>query len=102
MDGLGQLNKLDSLLSIEKLKGIQWVPGVGQSGPLEWIEVYRKIHETGKRNHLLDSATYAVKFDILDAVINQLGSGQGIVTAIQLPISHKKEAIEFLKKHSVV
>ena len=102
MDGLGQLNKLDSLLSIEKLKGIQWIPGVGQPGPLEWIEVYRKIHETGKRNHLLDSSGYAVKFDTLNAVLDQLGSGRSTVTAIQVPISQKKEAIEFLKKHSVV
>ena len=102
MDGVGQLSKLDSLLSIEKLKGIQWVPGVGQPGPLDWIEVYRKIHEAGKRNHLVDSSAYLSKLDSLDAIIEQLGNGQGIITAIQVPISQKKEAIEFLKKHSVV
>ena len=102
MDGLGQLDKLDSLLSIEELKGIQWVPGTGQAGPAEWIEVYRKIRDAGKRNHVLDSAAYVVDFDTLDAVIERLGSGRGLIASIQVPILQKNEAIEFLKKHNVL
>ena len=49
LDGAGQLPHLDSLLSIEELKGIQWVPGDGAKPCTEWPEVYRKIRDTGKR-----------------------------------------------------
>ncbi|MHB0998273.1 MAG: uroporphyrinogen decarboxylase/cobalamine-independent methonine synthase family protein [Armatimonadota bacterium] len=48
LDGPGELPHLDSLLSIEKLKGIQWMPGSGVPDFKYWPEVYRKIRDAGK------------------------------------------------------
>ena len=48
LDGPGQLAHLDSLLDIEELKGVQWIPGPG-SGFDAWPEVYRKIKAAGKK-----------------------------------------------------
>jgi 5-methyltetrahydrofolate--homocysteine methyltransferase len=48
MDGVGQLNHLDQLLSIPNLRGIQWIPGAGQPEPEEWLDVLKKIREAGK------------------------------------------------------
>jgi 5-methyltetrahydrofolate--homocysteine methyltransferase len=49
LDGVGELPHLDSLLAIPELKGIQWVQGAGRGGPMEWLDVYRRILDGGKR-----------------------------------------------------
>lgn len=48
MDGKGQLVHLDLLLSIEKLRGIQWQPGDGQPRAEDWLDVLRCILDGGK------------------------------------------------------
>lgn len=73
LDGPGQLPHLDSLLTIENLDGVQWVPGAGNPGCDQWPEVYRKIHAAGKKIQIIDGG-----FDTLDTVIGQLDSGRGI------------------------
>ncbi len=37
LDGPGQIKHLDMLLSIPRLRGIQWVPGDGQPTPDQWL-----------------------------------------------------------------
>jgi len=50
LDGPGQLPHVDSLLALDGLTGIQWVPGDGneQNGSEKWFELYRKIQAKGK------------------------------------------------------
>lgn len=49
LDGSGELPHLDSLLQIEELDGVQWVPGAGQSQQAkDWMDVYMKIIDAGK------------------------------------------------------
>lgn len=52
LDGPLALKHLDALLSIEKLKGIQWVPGAGQPGASHWIDVLKQIQDAGKLIHM--------------------------------------------------
>lgn len=47
-DGMEQIRHLDSLLSIEKLRAIQWVAVDGQPSPVEFIPVLQKIQKAGK------------------------------------------------------
>lgn len=72
LDGVGQLNHLDSLLKIKELDAVQWIQGVGKPGQSEWPEVYRKIHKAGKRIQLNEG------FECLDTVSKQIGTGKGI------------------------
>lgn len=67
LDGPGQLPHLESLLSIENLRGVQWVPGAGNPGCDQWPEVYGKIYGAGKKIQIVDGG-----FDTLDTVIDQL------------------------------
>ncbi|MBI3243158.1 MAG: hypothetical protein HYZ49_12765 [Chloroflexi bacterium] len=67
LDGIGQLAHLDSILKIETLNGVQWVPGAGKPDCAHWPEVYQKIHAAGKLMQIFG------EFDILDAVIEQVG-----------------------------
>ena len=54
LDGVGQLKHLDSILSLPKLKAVQWVFGVGQPGPDAWLDVYGKILAAGKQIMICD------------------------------------------------
>jgi 5-methyltetrahydrofolate--homocysteine methyltransferase len=61
MDGKGQIPHLDLLLSIEKLRGIQWIPGEGQSPPEGWLPLLKRIREAGKLCQLFVSAAGALE-----------------------------------------
>ncbi len=52
LDGPDALRHLPALLSIEKLKGIQWVPGSGREDAREWLDVLRQIQAAGKMIHM--------------------------------------------------
>jgi len=48
LDGPDAVHHLDALLSLEKLLGIQWVPGAGQPQAPEWIPLLKRIRDGGK------------------------------------------------------
>lgn len=47
-DGVEQIRHLDMLISIDKLKMIQWTNVAGQPSPVEYIPVLQKMQEAGK------------------------------------------------------
>ncbi len=94
LDGPGQLPHLDSLLTIDELDGVQWVPGTGAKAPRDWPEVYEKIHAAGKKIQMLGDV------GDLDAIIERLGSGRGI-QLIQAFASGLDEARERLAKYGI-
>jgi 5-methyltetrahydrofolate--homocysteine methyltransferase len=48
LDGKGEIPHLDLLLSLERLRGIQWIPGDGAPPPEEWLPLLKRIREAGK------------------------------------------------------
>ena len=48
LDGKGEIRHLDHLLSIERLRGIQWIPGDGQPAPENWLPLLKRIRDGGK------------------------------------------------------
>ncbi|MEA2063670.1 MAG: hypothetical protein U9P14_08240 [Gemmatimonadota bacterium] len=79
LDGPGQLPHLDSLLEIEELKGVQWIPGTGSPGIGHWPEVFRKIRDAGKLIQFYGD------FHDLDTIVGQLGSPEGLATIMVDP-----------------
>ncbi len=76
LDGKGQLAHLDMILSIERLKGIQWIPGEGSPPLSEWPEVFRKISDAGKKIQLFwnpDDDPF-----LLDKIADQIGRADNI------------------------
>lgn len=96
LDGPGQLAHLDSLLEIEDLDGVQWVPGDGAAPCSEWPEVYRKIRDAGKRIQVLGG------MKAFDAVVEQLGSAEGLYAAFGMDASQRSTAESFLSKYGVI
>jgi hypothetical protein len=94
LDGKGQIRHLDLLLSIERLRGIQWIPGDGQPPPHEWLPLLKRIRAGGKLCQVFVSAEGA------RTIVKTLG-GRGFLFVIQ-PASRSdfqspEEAQAFLK-----
>jgi len=70
LDGKGEIPHLDMLLSLERLRGIQWVPGDGQPPAEEWLPLLKRIRDAGKLCQLSVSAEGARK------IVRELG-GRG-------------------------
>ncbi len=88
LDGEGQIGHLDMLLSIERLRGIQWIPGDGAPPPEEWLPLLRRIRDSGKLCQLFVSAKGAM------TIVRELG-GRGFALQIMQPMS-RETAAEFL------
>ncbi len=89
LDGKGEIPHLDLLLSIERLRGIQWIPGDGQPPPEEWLPLLKRIRDGGKLCQLFVTAEGALK------IVKNLG-GRGFLLAIQDNLTHE-EAESFLQ-----
>ena len=68
LDGLGELPHLDMILSIEKLRGVQWNPGDGNPPATTYRDVLRRIRAAGKLvqidNRFSDVLTLAKEFPL--------------------------------------
>ncbi|MCK5812550.1 MAG: hypothetical protein KAG94_06595 [Clostridiales bacterium] len=64
LDGPGAIRHLDSLLSIDKIAAIQWVPGAGQPDNFDkhWYQLYDKILKNGKGIHVYLAKENVVPF----------------------------------------
>ncbi|MDH7484914.1 MAG: hypothetical protein QHJ81_01410 [Anaerolineae bacterium] len=88
LDGRGQIPHLDMLLSLERLRGIQWVPGEGQPPPEEWLPLLQRIRAANKLCQLTVTPQGA------RAIVRALG-GKGFAFFIQPPLA-PDEAQDFL------
>jgi len=73
LDGVGQLPHQESLLAIDKLNGMQWIPGDGKPDCSHWPQVYQKIHAAQKRIQIVNGG-----FRAIEVVNQQIGTGQGL------------------------
>jgi hypothetical protein len=94
LDGKGEIKHLDMLLSIERLRGIQWIPGDGQPAPHEWLPLLKRIRDGGKLCQVFVTPEGA------RTIVRNLG-GRGFLFVIQ-PVSasdfrNPEEARAFLK-----
>jgi hypothetical protein len=76
LDGKGEIAHLDHLLSIERLRGIQWIPGDGQPAPHEWLPLLKRIRDGGKLCQLFVTPEGA------RTIVQNLG-GRGFLFVIQ-------------------
>jgi 5-methyltetrahydrofolate--homocysteine methyltransferase len=85
LDGPGQLPHLNSLLQIDELAGVQWVPGAGTAPAHEWTDVYRRIRKAGKLVQFMGG------IDELELVAQDLGSLAGFCTFPQPVPKHRQD-----------
>lgn len=90
LDGKGQIPHLDMLLSLPRLRGIQWVPGDGNPPPEHWLPLLKRIRDSGKLCQVTVSPLGAL------SILRELG-GQGFAFVIGEPQLTPEEGSEFLK-----
>jgi len=61
LDGKGAIPHLDMLLSLPRLRGIQWIPGAGAPPAEEWMPLLKRIRDAGKLCQLYVSAAGALR-----------------------------------------
>ena len=88
LDGKGEIPHLDMLLSLERLRGIQWIPGDGAPPPEEWLPLLKRIRDAGKLCQLFVTA------DGARTIVRELG-GRGFALYI-LDEMTNAEAEDFL------
>jgi 5-methyltetrahydrofolate--homocysteine methyltransferase len=97
LDGVGEIPHLPQILSIPELGGVQWIPGDGKPDCAQWPEIYQSISRAGKRMQVLGD-----RFEILDAVIEQIGTGRGIhFKGIYAPIEKEAKIRAALEKYQI-
>jgi 5-methyltetrahydrofolate--homocysteine methyltransferase len=76
LDGKGQLAHLPLLCDMDRLRGIQWVPGDGQPEAADWLDVLATIRRAGKLCQVFASPAGALK------IIDEHDGGRGFVLAV--------------------
>ncbi len=95
LDGPGELNHLDSLLEIEAIKGIQWVPGDGNKPLDQWPEVMKKIVDAGKRTWIWGS------IEQVERIFDQTGGPKNHCVTMSVEKDEKDLALAFLDRWGV-
>ena len=93
LDGKGEIPHLDLLLGIQRLRGIQWIPGDGQPTPDQWLPLLKRIRDGGKLCQVFVSPAGARR------IVRELG-GKGflfVVNSWEGEISTSEEAEAFLE-----
>jgi len=100
LDGPGQLTHLDSLLEIDSIQGIQWVPGAGQPDAANWPEVYKKITDAGKLIHVCSNMADD-PFTVIDKIADQTGRADNIVYHFDGDVSDMGNVEKMLFKFNI-
>ena len=97
LDGVGELSHLDSILSIDALDAVQWVPGDGKPDHSHWPDLYPRFHQAGKNTQVWYG------FECLDTVASQIGTYCGIHhTPIHMAIDQEKVVRKKLEQYGIV
>ncbi|TFG68981.1 MAG: hypothetical protein E4H27_07495, partial [Anaerolineales bacterium] len=75
LDGISALSHLDTLLAMDNLKVIQWVPGTGRECVNQWYGVISHILEAGK------SVQVFAKVDEVDDLVKHVGA-RGLLISV--------------------
>jgi len=89
LDGKEQIRHLDMMFSLEKLAGIQWIPGDGQPEPDGWLPLLKRIRDAGKLCQVYVTAEGA------HTIVKELG-GRGFALYVLTFIDSPEEAEDFL------
>jgi 5-methyltetrahydrofolate--homocysteine methyltransferase len=90
LDGKGQLVHVEALLSLPRLRGIQWVPGAGAPPCEQWLPLLKRIRDAGKLCQVTVNPEGAL------TILRELG-GKGFCFNINEPQLTPEEGQAFLE-----
>ena len=95
LDGPGAVRHLDSILSIDEINAVQWVPGAGSPGNADecWYHLYDKIVQKGKGLYVF------LWPDEIDTFIEKYGKGRIL---IRTRADSAQEQKQLVNKYSTI
>lgn len=90
-DGPKAVDKLDLLLDIKELDGIQWVPGEGAPTAVHWLPMLKKIQNKGKVLYIYSSP------EEVKELVNNL-EPKGLIINVSHVFKNEYEADEFINR----
>lgn len=93
LDGPGAIHHLDSLLSLEKLRGIQWEPGAGNPSAIEWLPLLKRVQSAGK------FVAFVAEPRDVPVALRELDPRR---LCLRVHCASEKEACDFLESASVL
>ncbi len=94
LDGPMALGNLDSLLEIDSLDGIQWVPGVGSKSMSKWLDVCTCIQDAGKCLQI-DCEPHEVEF-----LLSKLKHEGLLLCAFCMSKKEAQNVLKIMERHS--
>jgi len=91
LDGPDAVDKLDLLLEIQKLGGIQWVPGAGKPTAVHWLPMLKKIQNKDKVLYISSPP------EEVEELVQNLEL-KGLIIAIEHFFKDEYEADEFVNQ----
>lgn len=95
LDGKDALVHLDTILAIDKIDCIQWVPGSGQPRSPEWMELLKKIQAAGKAVWIYDWTVEEIR-----AYHRELKPDKVVYQVAAVNPSEADELLEYLVKNT--
>jgi hypothetical protein len=92
IDGTEQLRFLDYLLDVPEIQAMQWVPGVDLRPEIEWMPLYKKIRNAGKKIWYFGNAQG------LEMLADALGSLKGVYWRGDYKISEEETAYRIIER----
>ena len=91
LDGPGEVRHMDALLSLPRLRGVQWQPGAGTPRHPHWLPILKKIRDAGKLCQVYVTPEEAL------AIGRELGV-KGFIFAIDPPSLTPEQGQAFLSQ----
>ena len=95
LDGKGALVHLDTILAIDEIDCIQWVPGAGQPPTYAWMDVLKKIQAAGKSLWIYDWDVEQIKAFHKELQPDKVAYSLGVDTP-----EEAEELLEYLTKNT--
>ena len=92
LDGTGELIHLDSILAIEDLKCVQWVPEPGTPGIDSCPEIYKKISDANKNIWVLGG------LENVEIIADQIGTAKGLYWCGSYPVSERERITKLAER----
>lgn len=96
LDGPGEQKHLKDLLTLDKLKAIQWVPGTKKQLEEEWPDLYQTIRNAGR------GLQFIYGYESLHRAYKKLGTAEGLLLQhVYDTMDHYDQAVEVLNMYGV-
>lgn len=94
LDGIEQIRHVDTLLSIEDIKAIQWTHVDGQPSPVEYIPIFKRMQKAGKKLALI------LKQEEIEPIMTGLSSRGLYITTSAASKEDADDIIKLVTKHT--